>query len=62
MKHNIPCLQIQPIDGPKVGVLLPLSIERVHLFNTTQAICPSPTTITYPTRNEEASNVIENTL
>lgn len=62
MMHNIPCLQIQPVDGPKAGVLLPLNIEGVHLLSTTQAICPSPTMVEYLIRNEEASNAIESTL
>jgi hypothetical protein len=62
MMHNISYLQIQPPYGPKVGVLLPLSIEGVHLFSTAQAICPSPTTVKYHVGNEEASNVSESTL
>jgi hypothetical protein len=62
MMHNIPSLQIQPADGPKAGMFLPLSIEGVHLLSTTQAMCPSPTTIKYHAGNEETSNVIESTL
>ncbi|CAM6043605.1 unnamed protein product [Sphagnum compactum] len=54
--------EIQPADGPKAGVLLPLSIEGVHLLSSAQAICQSPTTVKYPAGNEEASNVIESTL
>jgi hypothetical protein len=60
--HNIPCLQTQPVDGPKAIVLLILSIKRVHLLSTTQIVCPSLTTIKYPAENEEAGNATESTL
>jgi hypothetical protein len=43
-------------------MFLPLSIEGMHLLSTIQAICPNPTIVKYPTRNEEANNVIESTL
>jgi hypothetical protein len=60
--HNIPCLQIQPVDGPKAIVLLILSIKGVHWLSTTQIVCPSLTTIKYPAGNEEAGNATESAL
>lgn len=59
---HIPCLRIQPVDGPKAIVLLILSIKGVHLLSTTQIICPSLTSIKYPAGNEEAGNATESTL